>query len=243
MWDAATGARPDSSSGPYFSVREGDGQADPTGNFYYHCDNNSSGAILRKYDIAADTFVQTVAGPQIGYGSRNLILSGDGKRLFWLGRTFDENLNTLTTMPSNAEVHATNHTGELAIGENAIWWSDSGTQLATLPFASTVATVSSNDAYLVRFNATTRTLHSTAVASLTDLPGPWPRPGQILNESPQRLSWTPVDWCHVLPGFHRCGCHRVAGHDGAHRHGGQPRITTCRHHWRSGAPSVGGWMR
>ena len=192
VWNAVNGNNLASSSKPYFHVREGDGQADPTGAFYYHCDNNSSGAIVQKFDIASNSFVQKLLGPQIGGGSRNLILSGDGKRLFWLGRTLDENLKTLATMPSNAEVHATNHTGEIAIGESAVWWSDSGTQLATLPFAGTVATVSSNDAYLVRFNATTRTLHSTAVASLTDLPGPNPRPGQILNESPQRLSWSPV---------------------------------------------------
>ncbi|OYV07356.1 MAG: hypothetical protein CFE26_01460 [Verrucomicrobiales bacterium VVV1] len=192
LWDAANGRNLASSSNPYFSVREGDGQADPTGNFYYHCDNNSSGATLQKYDIAADTFVRAATGPQIGYGSRNLILSGDGRRLFWLGRVLDENLNTLATMPSNAEVHATNQTGDLAIGESAVWWSDSGTQLATLPFASTVAALSANDAYLVRFNATNRTLQSIAVSSLTDLPGPKPRPGQVLKASPARFSWTPV---------------------------------------------------
>jgi alpha-tubulin suppressor-like RCC1 family protein len=188
LWNAATGANLATAS----TIREGDGQADPTGGFYYHCDNNSSGALLRKYNIAADTFVQTVAGPQIGYGSRNLILSGDGQRLFWLGRTFDPDLRTLATMPSNAEVHATNRTGELAVGASAVWWSDSGTQLVTLPFASTVAAVSANDAYLVRFNATTRALQSTAIATLTDLPGPWPRPGQILDQSPPRLTWSPV---------------------------------------------------
>jgi alpha-tubulin suppressor-like RCC1 family protein len=165
----------------------------PAGNVLYLARYGLSSSTLNRYVIGATGFTLEKTGPQIDYGSANLILSGDGKRLFWLGRTLDENLNTLASMPSNAEVHATNHTGALAIGESAVWWSDSGTPLATLPFASTVATVSSNDAYLVRFNATTRTLHSTAVASLTDLPGPWPRPGQILNENPQRLSWTPVE--------------------------------------------------
>lgn len=193
IWDSASGTNLGNSSNPYFSVREGDGQVDPTGNFYYHCDNNSSGATIQKYNIAEDKFTLAVTGPQIGYGSRNLILSEDGKRLFWLGRALDENLNLVATMPSNAEVHATNRTGEIAIGQSAIWWSDSGTQLSTLPFASTVATVSANDAFLIRFNATSRTLHSTAIPSITDLPGPWPRPGQILSESPQRFSWTPVD--------------------------------------------------
>ena len=150
------------------------------------------GSSLAKYRINDAGFTLDTGGPQIGYGSSNLVLSGDGKRLFWLGRALDENLQILTTMPSNSEVYATTRAGELAIGENAVWWGDSGTQLATLPFAGTVAAVSVNDAYLLRFNPTARTLVTTAIASLTDLPGPWPRPGQILNESPVRLSWTPV---------------------------------------------------
>ncbi|MCF7732603.1 MAG: cadherin-like beta sandwich domain-containing protein [Akkermansiaceae bacterium] len=188
LWDAATGTSLASAS----SVREGDGQADPTGGFYYHCDNNSSGATLQKFDIGDDSLVKTITGPQIGYGSRNLVLSSDGKRIFWLGRTLDEDLNILASMPSNAEVYATNRGGDLAVGENTIWWSDSATQAFALPFASTIGAFSANDSYLVRFNATTRSLHSTAVSSITDLPGPWPRPGQVVGTSPARLSWSPV---------------------------------------------------
>ncbi|MEO0018016.1 MAG: hypothetical protein RLZZ522_1299, partial [Verrucomicrobiota bacterium] len=190
LWDAAGGANLASSSSPYFHVREGDGQADPTGNYYYHSDSNSSGAVVTKYDIRSNSFVTAVTGPQIGYGSRNLILSEDGSRLFWLGRVMDQHLALLGQMP--AEIHATSRKGELAVGPQAVWWSDSGTQVAALPFSSTVAAISSDDTHLVRFNATTRTLHSTPVSSLSDLPGPWPRPGQILKDSPVRYSWTPV---------------------------------------------------
>ena len=35
-------------------IREGDGEVDPTGRYYYHCDNNSSGAVLTKYDVSED---------------------------------------------------------------------------------------------------------------------------------------------------------------------------------------------
>jgi len=189
LWDAATGEELATQS----SIREGDGQADPTGAFYYHSDNNSSGAVVAKYDIADNSFVKAITGPQIGYGSRNLILSGDGKRLFWLGRTMDEDLNIITNMPSNAEVYATNHSGDLAVGESAIWWSDSATPVTALPFLSKIAAFSANDAYLLRFDPTTKSLSSTSVATITDLPGANPRPGQVVKTSPARISWSPVE--------------------------------------------------
>lgn len=187
LWNAATGAKISTTGS---SVREGDGEADPTGNFYYHCDNNISNAHVTKYDISADTFVEVAEGPQLGYGSRNLILSKDGSRLFWQGRVMDPDLKVLGVMPS--EVHATTANGTLAIGGSQVWWSDSGMAAATLPFDSTVAAVSSNDAYLLRFNATTKKLVSTAISSIADIPGPWPRPSQVLDQSPERLSWSPV---------------------------------------------------
>lgn len=187
MWNAATGTKLSSAG---FSVREGDGEADPTGNFYYHCDNNISNAHITKYDISGGNFVTVAAGQEIGYGSRNLILSADGSRLFWQARVMDSDLRMIGQMP--AEIHAANRDGALAIGAGTVWWSDSGTVAATLPFASTIAAVSADDSHLLRFNASTRTLHSTPLSSIADLPGPWPRPSQVLGESPDRLSWSPV---------------------------------------------------
>ncbi|RYD28867.1 MAG: hypothetical protein EOP87_19110, partial [Verrucomicrobiaceae bacterium] len=171
-------------------IREGDGETDPTGKFYYHSDNNSSGAVVSKYDISGDSFVKVASGPQIGYGSRNLILSGDGSRLFWLGRVLDADLKPLAQMP--AEVHATTRTGALAIGAGEVWWSDSGSSVAKLPFESKVVTVSAGDANLVRFQASTKTLHSTALDSITDPMNPFPRPGQMVDGSLARLSWSHV---------------------------------------------------
>ncbi|MES2438461.1 MAG: hypothetical protein V4584_05325 [Verrucomicrobiota bacterium] len=186
LWNASTGENLKTTT----SVREGDGETDPTGKFYYHCDNNSSGAVITKYDISGDAFQSVATGPQIGYGSRNLILSADGSKLFWLGRVLSADLKLTAQMP--AEVYATSRAGDLAIGDSQIWWSDSGIPVATLPFASTVATISANDSHLVRFNATAKTLHSAALANLTDLPGPFPRPGQVVDVSPVRLTWSPV---------------------------------------------------
>ncbi len=186
IWNAATGVKIVTKS----SVRAGDGEADPNGSFYYHCDSNSSGAVVTKYDISGNAFVAAANGPQIGYGSRNLVLSGDGSRLFWLGRVLNADLGAIGQLPS--EVYATNRTGDLAFGSGKVWWADSATLVATLPFESTIAAVSAEDSHLLRFDPATKTLHSTPILSFTDLPGPNPRPGQVVDESPQRISWSPV---------------------------------------------------
>ena len=196
LWNAATGATLASAR----EIRAGDGQADPSGDFYYHCDSNSSAAVITKYNIANDSFLIAATSPVVDdYSTRNLILSGDGTRLFWQQRSWDADLHALARMP--AEVYATNRSGELAIGAGLIWWSDSGTQAAALSFSSTVAAVSANDTYLLRFNPTTQTIQSTPLAGVSELPGPWPRPGQELAASPPRLSWPPVAGANVYRVF------------------------------------------
>ncbi|MFT4941702.1 MAG: DNA-binding beta-propeller fold protein YncE, partial [Paraglaciecola sp.] len=71
------------------SVREGGGAFDPTGRYYYHGENNSSGASILKFDTSGDTFTSLaeVRPPEISsyYGSRNVIVSEDGSRIFWAG--------------------------------------------------------------------------------------------------------------------------------------------------------------
>jgi len=189
LWNTTTGAQISTLTSP---VHGGDGQIDPTGQYYYHCDFGISDSTIQKYDISGGNFSQKIIGPNIGYGSPDLVLSGDGKRVFWVGRALDESLSITGQMPVS-NVYATNRTGDLAITANTLCWSDSSVPIATLPFSSMVATVSAADAYLVRFNATTLTLNSTAMSTWADLPGPWPRPGQDLDESPQRITWSPVD--------------------------------------------------
>ena len=188
LWNATTGAQLSTLTSP---VHGGDGRIDPTGQFYYHCDFAISDSTIQKYDISGGSFSRTILGPNLGYGYPDIVYSLDGKRLFWAGRALDENLIITGQMPI-ANVYATNRTGDLAITADTLYWSDSSAPIATLPFSSTIATVSAADTYLVRFNATTLTLSSTALATLVKLPGPWPRPGEDLDASPQRISWSPV---------------------------------------------------
>jgi alpha-tubulin suppressor-like RCC1 family protein len=189
LWDAATGEKLATLSASY----SGDIKTDQGGDFLYLAGNGSSGSNLRKFRIAGNGFELVINGPQIGFGSRNLVLSPDGSRVFWLGRVMDADLNILTQTSPSVEIHATNRSGDLAVTDGKVFWSDSATEVASLPFTTTIAAISADDVQLVRYNATTRTLHSTPLASIADLPGPKPRPGQLLNGSPVQISWSPVD--------------------------------------------------
>lgn len=79
-------------------MREGGGAFGPAGRYYYHGENNSSGASILKFDTSGDSFLKLyeVRPPEIAsyYGSRTVVVSEDGSRIFWAGVALDENLNT-----------------------------------------------------------------------------------------------------------------------------------------------------
>lgn len=167
-------------------------RTDPSGTLLFLAGADSTAADLKKYSIAANAFELLITGPRIGTGSSNLLLSPDGSRIFWLGRVMDAELNILAQTPSAAEIHATNQSGDVAVTDSKIYWSDSAAEIASLPFSSTISVISADDAYLVRYDSVNRILRSTPLTSVTDLPGPKPRPGQLIDASPPRISWSPV---------------------------------------------------
>lgn len=79
--------------GPF--VREGGGGGDPTGEFYYHGENNSSGATLQRYQISG-TQMNLLGSIRVEsanyYGSRIVTVSDDGGRIFWNGSVFSPSL-------------------------------------------------------------------------------------------------------------------------------------------------------
>lgn len=77
-------------------VREGGGQFGPTGQYYFHGENNSSGASIQKFDTTGDQFNQLKEVRPSGisyYGSRTVTISEDGSRVFWAGAVLDADLN------------------------------------------------------------------------------------------------------------------------------------------------------
>lgn len=131
-------------------VREGDGEYSPDRRYYYHCDNNSSGAIIRKFRMERDAFEPVAASINIGSGSRNLVISEDGSRIFWAGGMFDEDLAYLGAI--GGEVHATTADGGYAFGSNQVWDTEGRNVAFRLPFASTVQAVATSVGKLIAFD-------------------------------------------------------------------------------------------
>ncbi len=121
--------------------REGDGTYDPTGRYYYHGDNNSSGAEIHKLDTAGDTFLDIISVRVSSYsyhGTRNVVISEDGNRVFWNGSVFDADLNELWEIAS--ETYSTNATGRFAFGETAIFDTQLQQVHAPMPVSTKIST-------------------------------------------------------------------------------------------------------
>jgi hypothetical protein len=140
------------SSMPY-SEREGDGETDPSGTVYYHCDNNISNAHIHKEQIVNDSATEVASSNQHPYGTRNLVLSADGSHLFWNGYVYDTNLTELG--PLGAEINACSTNGAIAFSsQNAF---DTSTKLVVynLPVNSSVEGVDRINQKLWYFNSST----------------------------------------------------------------------------------------
>ena len=145
-----------------YPEREGDGKADPTGNFYYHCDDNISDAYVHKFVMTNDSPVQIAGSDQHPYGTRNLVLSPDGTRLFWNSYVYDTNLDDLGTL--GTEIYCCSSNGRVAFGANQAF--DSTTRLAiyNLPVSSSVSIVDGQNQSFWYFNSANGTLGSVPMS-------------------------------------------------------------------------------
>ena len=175
-------------------VREGDGEFDPTGRYYYHGDNNISGAGITKFDMGSNSFTSVAgAGGYYYYGSRNVVLAPDGSRLFWTGAAYDGNLNVLGNL--GEEIYATTIHGELAFGSPHVFNISNGQQIYTLPFSTSVMAVSGDQQKLFLFNTTTKQLVTIPMSSIATVAGPGlnptPADGSVVNLPLTQLGWSP----------------------------------------------------
>ncbi|MGN6385370.1 MAG: immunoglobulin domain-containing protein, partial [Verrucomicrobiota bacterium] len=132
-------------------VREGDGEPDPTGRYYYHVGNNSSGEQITKYDTGNNSFVPVAGAPKHnGFGSRNLVMSMDGSRLFWTAAMYDAGLFDFGVI--GGEIYSCSTNGTIAFTSNQAY--DTGTKqvIYTWPVSSTVQVVDRRDSRLWYFN-------------------------------------------------------------------------------------------
>lgn len=170
-------------------VREGGGAFDPSGRYYYHGENNSSGAKIIKFDTAGDVFTQIAAirPPEISssYGSRTVVISEDGSRIFWAGVALNENLQTEWAVGET--VYSTSADGRYAICQTAIYDMNLRRQVLELPSPTSVS----------GYNSTTEKLIIQAGNSLEyfSLATPISMPTPVLSASNPSsnsidLSWT-----------------------------------------------------
>ncbi len=132
-------------------VREGGGAFGPAGRYYYHGENNSSGASIIKYDTSGDTFTQLadIRPPEISsyYGSRTVVVSEDGSRIFWAGVALDQNLNTEWGIGET--VYSTSTDGRYAFGETAIYDVNLRRQALAMPTSTKVSGYNSTSNKLI----------------------------------------------------------------------------------------------
>jgi alpha-tubulin suppressor-like RCC1 family protein len=145
-----------------YPEREGDGEADSTGTVYYHNDNNISNAHIHKFLCANDTPVEVAASNEHPYGTRNLVLSADGTRLFWNSYIYDTNLTELGTLGS--EIYACSSNGLVAFSGSQAFDTTTRQAIYNLPATSSISVVDGQGQRFWYFNSPNATIGSVPMS-------------------------------------------------------------------------------
>lgn len=132
------------------NVREGGGRFGTGGRYYYHGENNSSGATIQRYDVSGNTFslLTSIRVESASYyGSRVVTVSEDGSRVFWNGSVFDEALKELWTFGEH--VYSCTPDGRFAFAYERIYDTHRRVQVLQMPAPTTVSTYNSTSKKLV----------------------------------------------------------------------------------------------
>lgn len=166
-------------------VREGGGECSPNRRYYYHGENNSSGAALLKFDLLGDQFT-SLASVRVAtysyYGSRVVVVSDDGNRVFWNGGIFDANLNVVWTVAD--QIYAASADGRFAFADTEVFDTVNQSIVTNLAPASTVKTFNSVTSKLVYRGA-----NGIAFYRLNNQEVVTPADGAIIP-TPSSLSWS-----------------------------------------------------
>ncbi len=186
VYDTATGTRIASSD----SIYQGDAECTLDGRYLYHCERYTTADKIIKYDVSGDTF----SIEKLVYidGSKVMLLSFDGSRVFSGKKVFDADLNELLDIGS--EIYAASAYGDMVVTYSAAYDGVTGEEVYTLPFSSTVMAFSGDQSKLVLFNADDATLSAMDTVSIRLLPPadimPTPGVGEVCPVSLSEISWT-----------------------------------------------------
>jgi hypothetical protein len=169
-------------------LREGGGGFDPTGRYYFHGENNSSGAEIYKLDVTGDVFT-SLAHIRVSsysyYGSRVVVVSENGNGVFWNGSYFNSNLVEQWTM--SAETYSTTPDARFAFGETKIYDTISHQQVLAMPLTTRVSTYNNTSKKLAVQNGSRLRFYTVQLP--LSLPDPVLSAGTITQTS-IALSWT-----------------------------------------------------
>jgi hypothetical protein len=172
----------------------GTGESDTLGRYYYHADGTASfySDDLRKYDISSGA-LDLVGKVEITLSARReLVISGDGSRLFWNGSVYDSDLNLISDL--GEAIYASSLHGQLAVTQTNVLDAFTGAPVYTLPFASDAMAFYADQSELLLFDPASHRLAAIPTASLmsdsvpTLLPSP--APDSTATVSLPELSWS-----------------------------------------------------
>ena len=170
---------------------QGDGKADPNGAFYFHADSSTSGDRIHKFKIENDTVTDITNSVIRPYGSRNLVMSPDGSRLYWQGYVYDTNLTEIRSL--GEEIRAATLHADLALGIQHAFDKRTGQAVYTWPFSSDVMAVSGDQQKVFLFNSASNQLVVVPMTTIAPMPGlaqnPAPANGARVSFPLAQISW------------------------------------------------------
>ncbi len=173
--------------------REGGGGYSPEGRYYYHGDDNDSGSQLHKLDTLGDTFSEvahaTVSGVSY-YGDRTVVVSEDGKRIFWNGVAFNPDLTVQWSIGDI--IYSTSGDGRYAFSKTKIYDVTQKQSVMAMPVSTTISAYNSATGRLVAQNGTALGFYSLVGPGL--LGNAMSPQNQAVILPPSSLQWS------ALPG-------------------------------------------
>ena len=170
----------------------------PGGGDFYRLTGNQ----IQRADIATDEPVLLESGTSSSSDSTAwrqdyLAVSRDGTRVLANQTILTADLRRIASVEKNA--HAITGDGQLVAGPTGLYWADTGFKAASLPVAiasehleETRVTFSSDDRFILIWDHANKRVLSFPLSTMVGLPGPVPRPGMQLTETPASLTWGAV---------------------------------------------------
>lgn len=138
-------------------VYGGDIEMDPSGKYLFYGASGTSGSNLYRLDVSTDTSFEFANIYRGNWGSNCLLLSSNGKQLFWTSIIFNPQCEFIGSFPLQEFALACNPTGELAIGNKHLFRVSDQNIIRTISCLYTNAIFSPEPNELILLNTTSST--------------------------------------------------------------------------------------